>query len=408
MRFRRFTFTGTAGELVGRLDLPVGHPKAYALFAHCFTCTKDIHAARRISARLTQHGFAVLRFDFSGLGESEGDFANAGFRANVADLKAAARAMATEGMAPRLLVGHSLGGAAALHAASEIASVTAVATIGAPFSPDHVLRHFKGALRAVAENGEAEIAIGGRPFRITKTFLEQTLGVEQEERIRHLARALLILHAPRDEIVGIENAEAIYRTARHPKSFVSLDDADHLLRRRRDAYYAGDVIAAWCRRYIPELTEPELKAPFMEDGVHVIVAEAHTGRYQEVISAKGHRMLADEPEEVGGLNHGPDPYGYLLSALGACTAMTLRMYAERKGWPLAHVAVRLKHRKVHAADCADCETKEGMIDDITREIAVSGALDEAQLARLMAIADKCPVHRALTGEVKIRSTRVEG
>ncbi|GIX16796.1 MAG: osmotically inducible protein C [Rhodothalassiaceae bacterium] len=404
MRFRRFTFQGGQGELAGRLDLPVGRPKAYALFAHCFTCTKDIHAARHISARLTRHGFAVLRFDFSGLGESEGDFANSGFRANVEDLKAAARAMADEGIAPALLVGHSLGGAAVLHAAGDIGSVRAVATIGAPFSPDHVLKHFKGALREIEEEGEAEVAIGGRPFRITRRFLDQTLGIEQERRIRELKRALLVMHAPRDEIVGIENAEAIYRTALHPKSFVSLDDADHLLRRRRDAEYAAEVIAAWARRYVDGLEEPGLRAPFVEDGTHVLVAEAHTGRYQEVISAKGHRMLADEPEEVGGLNHGPDPYGLLLSALGACTAMTLRMYAERKDWPLEHVAVRLGHRKVHAADCADCETKDGMIDEITREIAIEGALDDGQRARLLEIANRCPVHRTLTGEVRVRTS----
>ena len=404
MRFRRFTFQGSQGELAGRLDLPVGRPKAYALFAHCFTCTKDIHAARHISARLTRHGFAVLRFDFSGLGESEGDFANSGFRANVEDLKAAARAMADEGIAPALLVGHSLGGAAVLHAAGDIGSVRAVTTIGAPFSPDHVLKHFKGALREIEEEGEAEVAIGGRPFRITRRFLEQTLGVEQERRIRELKRALLVMHAPRDEIVGIENAEAIYRTAIHPKSFVSLDDADHLLRRRADAEYAAEVIAAWARRYVDGLEEPGLRAPFVEDGTHVLAAEAHTGRYQEVISAKGHRMLADEPEEVGGLNHGPDPYGLLLSALGACTAMTLRMYAERKDWPLEHVAVRLGHRKVHAADCADCETKDGMIDEITREIAIEGALDDGQRARLMEIANRCPVHRTLTGEVRVRTS----
>ncbi len=404
MRFRRFTFQGSQGELAGRLDLPVGRPKAYALFAHCFTCTKDIHAARHISARLTRHGFAVLRFDFSGLGESEGDFANSGFRANVEDLKAAARAMADEGIAPALLVGHSLGGAAVLHAAGDIGSVRAVTTIGAPFSPDHVLKHFKGALREIEEEGEAEVAIGGRPFRITRRFLEQTLGVEQERRIRELKRALLVMHAPRDEIVGIENAEAIYRTAIHPKSFVSLDDADHLLRRRADAEYAAEVIAAWARRYVDGLEEPGLRAPFVEDGTHVLAAEAHTGRYQEVISAKGHRMLADEPEEVGGLNHGPDPYGLLLSALGACTAMTLRMYAERKDWPLEHVAVRLGHRKVHAADCTDCETKDGMIDEITREIAIEGALDDGQRARLLEIANRCPVHRTLTGEVRVRTS----
>ena len=212
------------------------------------------------------------------------------------------------------------------------------------------------------------------------------------------------MHAPRDEIVGIENAEAIYRTAIHPKSFVSLDDADHLLRRRADAEYAAEVIAAWARRYVDGLEEPGLRAPFVEDGTHVLAAEAHTGRYQEVISAKGHRMLADEPEEVGGLNHGPDPYGLLLSALGACTAMTLRMYAERKDWPLEHVAVRLGHRKVHAADCTDCETKDGMIDEITREIAIEGALDDGQRARLMEIANRCPVHRTLTGEVRVRTS----
>ncbi|RMF17126.1 MAG: alpha/beta fold hydrolase, partial [Alphaproteobacteria bacterium] len=347
-RFERFDFDGPSGRLAARLDLPVGRPRAYAVFAHCFTCTKDIHAARRVALDLNRHGIGVLRFDFSGLGQSEGDFSNAGFTGNIEDLKAAAMALGERREAPALLVGHSWGGAAVLAAAGDLPSVRAVATIGAPFDPAHVLNHFRGALEVLEDGESAKVSVGGRPFRISRRFLDDVLSQRQEERIRDLRRPLLILHSPVDEIVGIENAEAIYRTARHPKSFVSLDDADHLLRRREDARYAAEVIAAWATRYLPELLDPELESPFVEDAQHVIVADSPTGRYQEVISAKGHRMLADEPEDVGGRNEGPDPYGLLLSALGACTAMTLRMYARRKDWPLEHVAVRLAHRKVHA------------------------------------------------------------
>ncbi len=406
-RFERFDFDGPSGRLAARLDLPVGQPRAYAILAHCFTCTKEIHAARRVALDLNRHRIAVLRFDFSGLGESEGDFSNAGFTGNVEDLKAAARALEQRRGAPALLVGHSWGGAAVLAAAGELPSVRAVATIAAPFDPAHVLDHFRGALEVLKNGEDVEVSVGGRPFRIARRFLDDVLSQRQEERIRELRRPLLILHSPTDEIVGIENAEAIYRAAHHPKSFVSLDDADHLLRHREDARYVAQVIAAWATRYLPELLDPELVSPFPEDAAHVIVADGPTGRYQEVISAKGHRMLADEPEDVGGRNEGPDPYGLLLSALGACTAMTLRMYAAHKKWPLERVAVRLSHRKLHAADCADCETREGKVDEITREIAIRGdRLDETQRTRLMEIADRCPVHRTLLSETKVRTREI--
>ncbi len=402
-RFERFDFEGPSGRLAARLDLPVGRPRAFAVFAHCFTCTKEVHAVRRVALGLNRHGIGVLRFDFSGLGESEGDFANAGFTGNVEDLKAAVRALEERGHPPALLVGHSWGGAAALAAAGDLPTVRAVATIGAPFDPAHVLKHFGDALEALEEGESATVSVGGRPFRLSRRFLEDVMSQRQEERIRALRRPLLILHGPTDDVVGIENAEAIYRTARHPKSLVSLDGADHLLRRREDARYAAEVIAAWATRHLPELLDPELVSPFVEDATHVIVAESGTGRYQEVISAKGHRMLADEPEAAGGRNEGPDPYGLLLAALGACTAMTVRMYAERKDWPLEHVAVRLAHRRIHADDCADCATKEGTVDEISREIAIRAPrLDARQRTRLLEIAEKCPVHRTLVGEVKIR------
>lgn len=403
MRSEKVTFDGTAGKLAARLDLPLGRPRAYALFAHCFTCTKDVFAASRIAAGLAELGVATLRFDFTGLGASDGEFENTNFTSNIEDLLRAAAWMRAEREAPRILIGHSLGGAAVLAAAGRIEGVEAVATIGAPFDPGHVAHHFAGALDEISEKGEAEVSIGGRPFRVRRQFLEDIDGQDQAARIAALKKPLLIFHAPLDKIVGIENAGRIFAAAKHPKSFVSLDDADHLLSRREDAAYVAQVIVAWARRYVLGLKDEPLRGPFRPDADSVIVSEAQEGRYTAIIDAGGHRLIADEPLEHGGDNLGPNPYGLLLSALGACTAMTLRMYAEHKALPLDHVAVRLRHRKIHAEDCADCETRTGRIDEIEREIALEGDLDEAARARLLEIADKCPVHRTLHGEVKVRT-----
>jgi uncharacterized OsmC-like protein/alpha/beta superfamily hydrolase len=397
MRAERIEFPGTGGDaLAARLELPAERPRAYVLFAHCFTCGMNVFAARRIAERLTDLGFAVLRFDFTGLGASEGDFANTNFSSNVDDLVQAADYLRRAHRAPDILVGHSLGGAAALMAAGRIPEVRAVATIGAPADPGHVAHLFGAASAEIEAAGEAEIELAGRTFRIRKQFLDDLKGQRLEDAIRAMRKPLAVFHSPIDDIVGIDNAAAIFRAAKHPKSFISLDTADHLLTRRSDAEYAATVLAAWSERFLPER---ERQDPVAE-GV-VVVRETGLGRFQNEIMAGSHRMLADEPASVGGDATGPTPYGFLLSSIGACTAMTVRMYADRKGWPLARVSVTLRHEKIHAADCAECETTEGKIDRIERVIALEGALDDEQRQRLLEIADKCPVHRTLHAEVQV-------
>ncbi len=400
-RSEKLTFPSASGaELAARLDLPAGKPRAYALFAHCFTCTKDIFAASRIAGGLAEQGIAVLRFDFTGLGHSEGEFANTNFSSNVDDLVAAAGYLAQERAAPKILIGHSLGGAAVLAAAPRIPDAVAVATIGAPAEPAHVQHLFQDARPEIEAKGEAEVLLAGRPFRIKKQFLEDIESRRLEEAVGGMRKALLLFHAPRDETVGIDNAGKIFSAAKHPKSFVSLDDADHLLSRKPDARYVATVLAAWAGRYIGDGAAAEaLKAP---SGT-VIVRETGEGRFSQEIAAGGHALRADEPESFGGDDSGPGPYDLLLAGLGACTSMTLRLYAERKRWPLERTTVTLKHGKIHAEDCAECETKEGKLDRIQRELVVEGPLDEAQRAKLLEIADKCPVHRTLHSEVVIET-----
>ena len=404
-RSERVDFQGSDGQrLAALLELPAGPPRAYALFAHCFTCSKDIFAAARIAGGLAERGFAVLRFDFTGLGSSEGEFANSNFSSNLADLVAAARFLRERYSAPELLIGHSLGGAAVLAGAASVPEARAVATIGAPADPEHV-RHLLGpSVAAIEAAGEAEISIGGRPFRIKRQFLEDISRHRLEGAIRDLRKALIVFHSPLDDIVGIENASRIFAEARHPKSFVSLDRADHLLRRREDAEYVADVLAAWAQRYMGSPRSASLPSVLPQLPGEVVVAETGTGRFGEEIAVGHHRLAADEPIASGGNDSGPGPYDYLLASLGACTAMTLRLYAERKGLPLERTIVRLSHAKIHAEDCADCETKVGLLDRIERHIELQGALDEAQRQRLLEIADKCPVHRTLTSEVKIATT----
>jgi putative redox protein len=397
----KIRFPGSRGAtLAARLDRPAGRPRAYALFAHCFTCTKDIFAAGRIARGLTDHGIAVLRFDFTGLGHSEGEFANTDFSSNVEDLKAAVAHMREAFEAPAILIGHSLGGAAVLAAAGDIPEAKAVATIGAPFDPGHVAHLFDDHREEIERDGEAEVTLVGRPFRIRKSFLDDIAEQNQAPRIANLRKALLIFHAPRDSIVGIDNAGLIFQAAKHPKSFVSLDDADHLLSRRADADYVADVMAAWAERYLERPAEETAEA--VSAGT-VRVAETGNGRYQQEVRMGPHRILADEPESVGGGDTGGTPYDLLLAGLGACTSMTLRMYAERKKWPLQRVTVTLEHGRVHAEDCDHCETKSGKIDHIRRRIAIEGDLDVDQRARLLEIADKCPVHKTLTSETVIET-----
>lgn len=398
-------FPGAQGELLAaRLDAPAGVPHAYALFAHCFTCSKDSLAATRIAAALKERGIAVLRFDFTGLGGSQGDFANTNFSSNVADLVAAADYLRREHAAPALLIGHSLGGAAVLAAAAGIAEAKAVVTIGAPFEPGHVAHLLAPARPEIEARGEAEVDLAGRRFRVRKQFLEDLAAADNREAIGRLRRALLVMHAPGDRTVAIDNAAQIFQAAKHPKSFVSLDDADHLLSRRQDAAYAAQVIAAWAARYIGEAA-PAPAAAGREAGVRV--EEAGAGKFANFITAGPHRLRADEPEAAGGTDTGPSPYQLLLAALGACTSMTLRLYADHKGWPLERVAVRLQHGKVHAADCAECETRDGKVDRIERVIEVTGPLAPDQRARLLEIADRCPVHRTLKGEIDL-PTRLAG
>ena len=400
MPAERFDFVSTQGQrLAALLDMPAGEPRAYALFAHCFTCGKDVHAARRIAQALTALDIAVLRFDFTGLGSSEGEFANTTFSSNVADLVAAAGALRGARRAPAILIGHSLGGAAILAAAADVPEARAVVTIAAPSDPAHVTGLFRDRIADIAQQGEIEVSLEGRRFRIRRAFLDDVAEQNLREKIARLHKALLIFHSPTDNRVGIENASRIFEAAKHPKSFVSLAGADHLLGRLSDATYVAKLIAAWAERYL-DLPEPR---PETADG-DVMVSETRRGLFQQEVRIGRHRLLADEPASVGGLDSGPGPYDLLLAGLGACTSMTLRLYAERKSLPLDRVSVRLSHSKIHAADCETCETKEGMLDRIERVITIEGDLDDAQRERLLEIADKCPVHRTLSSEIEIKTS----
>lgn len=409
-RSEKVEFESADGHtLAARLDLPDGEPVAYALFAHCFTCNKDVFAASRIARGLTHHGIAVLRFDFTGLGASEGEFANTNFSSNVQDLVAAAAWLRGHREAPKLLIGHSLGGAAVLAAAGDIPEADAVCTIAAPADPAHVEHHLTGAREEIEENGHAEVQLVGRPFRITRQFLEDIRGHSLEGRIHDLRKALLVFHSPVDDVVGVDNARRIFEAALHPKSFVSLDDADHLLTRKADAVYVADIIAAWAARYIGTSAEgrqvPEV--PALAGGV--VVQETGGGRYENAVNVAGrHPLLADEPVDVGGGDAGPSPYDFLLAALGTCKSMTMRMYAEHKGLALDRARVTLSHQKVHVDDGRESDGKERKLDEITVRIHLDGDLDQATRQRLYEIADRCPVHRTLTSEIRINSALEEG
>ncbi len=400
MPTERFTFEGHGGtRLAARLDLPEGPHLATALFAHCFTCGKDIPAARRIAARLSAMGIAVLRFDFTGLGHSEGEFANTTFTSNVDDLAAAARALAGRGLPPGLMIGHSLGGAAVLKAAPGIPGVKAVVTIGAPFDPGHVTHNFADALDHIRDTGEAEVTLGGRPVRIGRDFVEDVAAASLAPAIAGLKAALLVLHGPRDAIVGIDNAAEIFRAARHPKSFVTLDDADHLLTRPADAEYAAEVIAAWAGRYLD--LKPPAPPPGAPEGIVRVTEADPDGFLQDIQHGPHHHLLADEPRAYGGTDRGLSPYGLVAAGLGACTSMTIRMYARRKGWPLEGLSVDVSHDKVHAAEAG---TQGDRQDRFRRVIRLAGPLDDEQRARLLEIADKCPVHRTLERSNSVETT----
>lgn len=404
VRSEKITFTGSMGDaLAARLDSPIGPVRAYALFAHCFTCSKDIFAASRIAGALAERGIAILRFDFTGLGMSDGDFANTNFSSNVADLVAAADFLRTEFEAPRILVGHSLGGAAVLAAAASVPEAVAVATVGAPSTAHHVAEAFADNIDQINAMGEAEVQLAGRPFRIKKQFLEDIAEQTLTDKIANLKKALIVFHAPRDQQVSIDNAADIFQAARHPKSFVSLDDADHLLSKKEDAIYVADVMSAWASRYLP--TAKEVTAP---DGGMVRVEETGRGKFQQLVKVDHYAFFADEPKRVGGDETGPSPYDLLLAGLGACTSMTMRMYATRKKLAVARFRVALSHEKMHADDCEECAAEgASRIDVIRRDIEIDGDLTSAERQKLLEIADKCPVHRTLESDVEVLTRLME-
>ena len=401
MPIERFQFTGEGGhQLAAALDLPEREPRAYALFAHCFTCGKDVLAAKRIAVALAAKGIAVLRFDFTGLGSSEGDFANSTFSSNVADLVRAANHLRETRKGPAILIGHSLGGAAILAATGQIPDAKAVVTIAAPSDPAHVTGLFKDRIEDIRKVGDVEVSLAGRPFHIKREFLDDIAEHGLTAHVANLHKALLVMHSPTDDTVGIDNATRIFVAAKHPKSFVSLDDADHLLSQRRDSAYVADVVAAWAERYI-DPPAPAQAAASGEAPRRVVVRETRNSKFQQTVMIGPHQMLADEPVAAGGEDSGPGPYDFLLAALGACKSMTMRLYADRKSLPLERATVTLSHSKIHAQDCAECETKEGMLDQIDVAIGLEGALDAEQRKRILEIADKCPVHRTLTSEIRI-------
>ena len=392
---QRVSFQGAFdNKLSGRLDLPTGPIRAYALFAHCFTCSKDIFAAKRVAAELSGKGIAVLRFDFTGLGSSEGEFSNTNFSSNIQDLAHAIDFMRDSYEAPSILIGHSLGGAAVLSVAGSIPEVKAVVTIGAPSDAAHVVHNFGSNLDKIEKEGEVSLELAGRPFTIKKQFIDDLHAVSVADRAATMKKALMVLHSPIDRTVGIENAAAIFAAAKHPKSFVSLDDADHLLTRPQDASYAATVIAAWVSRFVGG----EETADINHEG-GVLVAETGQGKFQNVVRAGKHHMIADEPTKVGGLDTGAGPYDYLAAALGSCTNMTLRMYADFKKLDIGRISVEVDHGKIYAKDCHECSQsmieRGGKVDRFERKITVQGDLDAETEAKLLEIADKCPVHKTL-------------
>ena len=404
----KFEFKNRDGDtLSGTLEQPSNGPsRGIALFAHCFSCNKNILAASRVSRGLRERGFTVLRFDFTGLGESEGDFADTNFSTNVDDLRAAIEALRQQNMAPEILIGHSLGGAAVLYLANEIEEVKLVATIGAPSEARHVVHLIDdSALQKIEDTGQAEVSLGGRPFMIKKQFLDDVTETSVLSRLKSSQKPLLICHSPTDSVVGIENAEKIYHAAKHPKSFVSLDGADHLLSEKEDSEFVASVIASWASRYLGLFEKtPEQPASASSDNHDngVTVTERNQVFTQDIVAGP-HKMVADEPQSAGGDDLGPTPYDLLLAALGACTSMTLRMYANRKGLKVDNIQVKLHHSRIHASDCETCEDQSNKVDQIRRLIRIDGDITEAQRQRMLEIADMCPVHRTLQNQKQITS-----
>ncbi|MDG5749374.1 alpha/beta fold hydrolase [Qipengyuania sp. XHP0207] len=398
------TIDAAAGHrLEGSLELPTGLVRGAALFAHCFTCTRQSKAAVTVARALARRGIATLRFDFTGLGGSEGEFGRAGFATDVSDLVEAARMLVERFEAPVLMIGHSLGGAAVLAAADDLGfdHVAAIATIGAPSDVPHVLANIDGDIDAIRAGEPAPVKIGGREFTLSSEFIEKVESVDLLAEVSRLRKPLLFLHSPTDQIVGIEHAGALFQAAKHPKSFVSLEGADHLLVKEEDAHFTADVIASWATRYLPMRDD----WPLPDEGV--VVKTGH-GKFGTEVHTVSHRFIADEPRSYGGDDTGPTPYDLLNAALGSCTAMTMKMYADRKGWPLEGVTVGVRHERNHAEECDHVEAMEQgkKMQALHRTIAIEGPdLDEGQRAKLIEIADKCPVHRTLEGELHVHTVQ---
>ncbi len=404
---KKVTFKGHSHELVGLLETPDMRPKAYVLFAHCFTCGKDIPAASRISKALVKLGFAVLRFDFTGLGGSDGDFANSNFSSNVLDLLAAADFLRTTYVAPSIMVGHSLGGAAVIKASAEVPECKAVVSLAAPANADHLTHLFTCSIDTIEENGEAQVDLAGREFTIQKQFIDD-LSSQNTDHIKNLNKALLVMHSPLDDIVSINEAEKIYTLAKHPKSFVSLDNADHLLSKKADADYAAGIIAAWSDRFIDAdgtVNHSVSTRKNVKQG-HVHVSEINH-KFACDVQTDSHQWQADEPISVGGDNLGADPYEHLLAALGTCTVMTLRMYANLKKIALKNTIVELNHEREYSKDCEGCDQSKNQIDVIHRNIHFIGDLSVDDVQRLLVIADKCPVHRTLHNHIEVRTNSAD-
>jgi len=401
MQSKNVSFPNADGQtLSGVLDLPVGEPRAFALFAHCFTCSKNLKAATNIARAMTDAGVAVLRFDFTGLGQSEGAFEDTSFSSNLADLLSAVAWLEEHHRAPEILFGHSLGGTAVLQVAEEVPSAVAVATIGSPADPGHVTHMLKGAAGALRDNGVAEVQLGGRPFMIRQQFVDDLEAHDLSAAIASLRKAVLIMHAPLDDVVEIDNASALFVAAKHPKSFVSLDNADHLLSRSEDSRYAGHVLAAWATRYLPSKSD---SGDDVAASAGEVVARTEADGFATEVAAGRHLLLADEPKAVGGSDLGPTPYDLLAAALATCTSMTLRMYAAHKKLDFESAEVRVTHGRIHADDCADCEQRDGMVHEFQRELVLEGNLSDAQRNRMVEIADRCPVHKTLHNEISIKT-----
>lgn len=383
--------------LSGVMEWPAnGVVQAYAVFAHCFTCGKNSHAARHISKLLSSRGIAVLRFDFAGIGESEGKFADTNFSSNVQDLLTFIDYLTEENMPPQLLIGHSLGGAAVLAAASQRGLVKAVATIGAPARPAHVAHLLPKGMEKMAPEDTIKVKLGIHTMKMKKQFLDDIENQNTPEMLFGLHKAVLIAHSPEDEIVSIENAQQIFKNLHHPKSFLSLDGMTHLVLKKEQARYIANVVYEWAKRYITlaDFVSTDDKDP-------VVTAVLGGEKYTTAIRTGKHALVADEPKEMGGRNHGPSPYQYLSAGLAACTAMTIRMYVDRKGWDVGEIKVTVDHEKKHIKDSQD---KTGRVDHFVRTVHVEKEITEEQKNRIMKIADKCPVHRTLMGEVEIPTT----